>query len=78
MLKIWKVTFNDVGWHERLPSYTVVAENSDEAKKIAIEENKAYRDWDVWATEFKIEGYIIEIYDEKTYMREKKLGNLIN
>lgn len=33
MLKIWKVTFNDGGWHERLPSYTVVAENSDEAKK---------------------------------------------
>jgi len=77
MLKLWKVTFNDGGWHESLPTYQVVAETSEEAKKMVLEEHKYYKDWDCWATEFKIKGYIIEIYDEKTYMREKNLGNLV-
>lgn len=44
---------------------------------MVLEEHKYYKDWDCWATEFKIKGYIIEIYDEKTYMREKNLGNLV-
>lgn len=36
MLKLWKITFNDGGWHESLPSYQVVAETSEEAKKNGI------------------------------------------
>lgn len=77
MLKLWKVTFNDGGWHESLPTHQVVAENSEEAKKMALEKHKHYKGWECWATEFKINGYVIEIYDEKTYMREKNLDNLI-
>ena len=76
MLKIWKVTFNDGGWHSgNLPSFHIIAESSDEAKKIAIEKNKHYSNWDVWAIEFKIPGYVIEVYDKKTYKREKNLQN---
>jgi nucleoside-diphosphate-sugar epimerase len=32
--------------------------------------------WDVWASEFKITGYVIEIYDEETYNRDKNLKSL--
>jgi hypothetical protein len=77
MLKIWEVTFNDGGWHQNLPSFTIIAENSDMAKKIAIEQNKRYSGWIVWASELKIPGYIIEVYDEKTYNREKNLDKLL-
>ena len=28
------------------------------------------------ASEFKIDGYVIEVYDEKTYNRKKNLDNL--
>lgn len=77
MLKIWKVTFNDGGWHESLPSFTIVAESKSEAIDIAKSENKHYTGWDVWASEFKIEGYVIEVYDEKTYQREKNLDKLL-
>jgi hypothetical protein len=77
MLKIWEVNFNDGGWHQSLPSFTIIAESSDMAKKIAIEQNERYSKWIVWATELKIPGYIIEVYDEKTYNREKNLDKLL-
>ena len=78
-MKIYKITFNDGGWHSgSLPIITVVAESSDEAKEKALNENPRYKQgYDVWVSEFKIDGYVIEVYDEKTYKRNKNLENLI-
>ena len=79
MLKIYKVTFNDGGWHSGpLPNYMTVAESEDEAIKKIKEEHTHYNKWDVWATEFKMKGYVIELYDEKTYHRKTILENLID
>ena len=77
MMKIWTVTFNDGGWHSHRPEYQVVAESKDEAIEKVLEKNPVYKNgYDVWASEFKIEGYVIEVYDEKTYNRNKNLENL--
>jgi hypothetical protein len=77
-MKIWTVTFNDGGWHSSLPSYQVVAESKDEAIEKVLEDNPRYKTgYDKWVSEFKIEGYVIEVYDEKTYNREKNLEKLI-
>jgi hypothetical protein len=77
-MKIWTVKFNDGGWHSSLPSYQVVAESKDEAIEKVLEDNPRYRSgWDAWASEFKMEGYVIEVYDEKTYNREKNLEKLV-
>ena len=76
-MKIWTVTFNDGGWHTSRPEYQVVAENKEQAIEKVLEENPRYRTgYDKWVSEFKIEGYVIEVYDEKTYKREKNLDNL--
>jgi len=79
MMKIYKVTFNDGGWHSgSLPSTTIVAESGDDAKEKALLLNPMYKNrYDVWVSEFKIEGYVIEVYDEKTYNREKNLNKIL-
>lgn len=77
-MKIWTVTFNDGGWHSSRPEYQVVAETEEEAIEKVLEKNPRYRiGYDKWASEFKIDGYVIEVYDEKTYNRERNLENLI-
>ena len=77
MMKIWTVTFNDGGWHSHRPEYQVVAESKDESIEKVLKDNPQYNNgYDVWASEFKIEGYVIEVYDEKTYNRNKNLENL--
>jgi hypothetical protein len=64
-MKIYTVAFNDGGWYSgSRPEYQVVAES----KESAID--------DIWASEFKIDGYIIEVYDEKTYQRDINLKTL--
>lgn len=76
-MKIYTVTFNDGGWHTSRPEYQVVAETKEEAIEKVLEKNPHYRSgYDKWASEFKIDGYVIEVYDEKTYNREKNLENL--
>ena len=76
-MKIWTVTFNDGGWHSSRPSFTTVAETKSEAIEKVLKEHTHYRNgYDAWASEFKIEGYVIEVYDEKTYNRIKNLENL--
>jgi hypothetical protein len=79
-MKIYKITFNDGGWHSgSLPNITVVAESSDEAKEKALNENPRYKQgYDVWVSEFKIDGYVIEVYDEKSYNRDKNINNLVD
>ena len=77
MLKIWIITPNDGGWHTSRPEYQVVAESKQEAIEKVLQENPRYKSgYDIWASEFKIEGYVIEVYDEKTYTREKNLEKL--
>ena len=77
MLKIWIITFNDGGWHTSRREYQVDSETKEEAIQKVLEENPRYKSgYDIWASEFKIEGYVIEVYDEKTYNREKNLENL--
>ena len=77
MMKIWTVTFNDGGWHSHRPEYQVVAESKDESIEKVLKDNPQYNSgYDACASEFKIEGYVIEVYDEKTYNRNKNLENL--
>lgn len=79
MLKIYKITFNDGGWHSSgsRPNFKQVAENEEEAKKIVLENNPQYANgYDLWCIEFKLDGYVIEVYDEKTYKREKNIEKL--
>jgi hypothetical protein len=77
MMKIWIVTFNDGLWNSSRPEYQVVAESKQEAIEKVLQENPRYKSgYDIWASEFKIEGYVIEVYDEKTYTREKNLEKL--
>lgn len=77
MLKIYTVTFNDGGWHESLPKFQVVAQSKEAAIQKVLDDNKHYKSWDSWATEFTIEGYVIEVYDQKTYNRDKSLKEII-
>lgn len=85
MMKIYTVTFNDGGWHillhQRpgpLPNFIVVAESKDEAIEKVLEKNPRYKSgYDKWASEFTIEGYIIEVYDEKTYNRDKIIDKIL-
>ena len=76
-MKIWVVTFNDGGWYTSRPEYQVVAEDAKSAIKKVVDKHTQYETGhEAWAVEFKIEGYVIEVYDEKTYNREKNLDNL--
>lgn len=78
MLKIWIVTFNDGRWGSSIPEYKVVSETKEESIQKVLEENPRYKSgYDIWSSEFKIEGYVIEVYDEKTYNREKNLEKLV-
>ena len=79
MNKIWTVVFNDGGWHSGpRPNFIVVANSKEESIEKVLENNPKYKTgYDVWASEFKIEGYVIEVYDEKTYNRNKKLEKLV-
>lgn len=78
-MKIYKITFNDGGWHSgSLPNITVVAESSDEAKEKALNENPRYKQgYDVWVSEFKIDGYVIEVYEEKSYNRDSTINKIV-
>ena len=79
-MKIYDVTFNDGGWYSTggRPSFQVVAENKQEAIDKVLEEHPSYKSgYDVWASEFKIKGYVIEVYDKKAHKRNKKLDKLV-
>jgi hypothetical protein len=79
-MKIYDVTFNDGGWYSAggRPSFQVVAENKEEAIEKVLTDHPSYRKgYDVWASEFKIKGYVIEVYDKKAYKRNKKLDKLV-
>lgn len=76
-LHIFEVTHMHGGWVTNgYPSETVVASSKQEAKEKALKINKDWEDRNTYALEFKIDGYIIEVYDEKSYKRSKNLENL--
>ena len=78
-MKIYDVKFNDGGWRSGpMPSFQIVAENKQEAIEKVLEKHPSFKTgYDKWATEFKIEGSVIEVYDEKTYNRNKNLDKLV-
>jgi len=80
MMKIYKVTFNDGGWHSgHLPSFMAVANSKEEAIENVLKDHSSYSSgYDKWATEFKLDGYVNEVYDEKTYNRDKNIKKLVN
>jgi hypothetical protein len=80
IMKIYTVTFNDGGWYSgSRPEYQVVSESKESAiEKVLIEFPRYRNGYDAWASEFKIDGYVIEVYDEKTYNREKNLEKLLD
>lgn len=78
MMKIYTVTFNDGGWYTTRPEYQVVANSPTEAiEKVKTQHSQYNTGHHAWAVEFKIEGYVIEVYDEKTYNRNKNLEKLV-
>lgn len=77
-MKIYTVAFNDGGWYSSLPEYQVVAESKEDAIEKVLEKHNRYRNgYDVWSSEFKIDGYVIEVYDEKSYNRDKMIDKIV-
>lgn len=54
----------------------VIASSKEEALEMVLAENKSWERRNTYASEFKIKGYIIEVYDEKTYNRDKAIERL--
>jgi excinuclease UvrABC helicase subunit UvrB len=76
-MKIYTVTLFDGGWHSSRPEYQVVAESKESAIEKVLIKIPYYRSgYDACASEFKIEGYVIEVYDEKTYQRDINIKTL--
>jgi hypothetical protein len=76
-LHIYEVTHMHGGWVSNgYPSETVVARSEKEAKEMALAIHKYWEPHNTHATEFKINGYVIEVYDERTYKRDKNLEKL--
>jgi excinuclease UvrABC helicase subunit UvrB len=77
-MKIYSVSFNDGGWHESRQVYMEVAENRNDAIEQVLVKHPYYRTgYDKMASEFKIEGYVIEVYDEKSYNRDKNIEKIL-
>ena len=77
-LKIYEVTYIHGGWVTNgYPNTTVVAFSKEDAIEKDLSENSHWDKRNTHASEFKIKGYVIEVYDEKTYNRDKNLENLI-
>ena len=77
-LKLWKVSFNDGGWHQSLPEFFIVSESKENAIKECLIENPHFNSdkWFGWASELEIDGYIIEIYHKKDYNRLKNIDKI--
>lgn len=83
MLKLYSVSFDtDPGGWKSGSDYSilVVAESKEESKKIALEKEPMYKRNGVITNsrEIKVEGYVIEIHDEKTFNRLKNIDKIIS
>ena len=78
-MKIYNVTFDDGGWHSGpRPNFMIVADSKEEAIEKALKDNPLYsKGYSKWASEFKIDGYVIEVYDKTSYNRDKNIKKLI-
>lgn len=76
-LHIYDVTHMHGGWvTDGYPKERVIASSKEEALEMVLAENKSWERRNTYASEFKIKGYIIEVYDEKTYNRDKAIERL--
>jgi hypothetical protein len=76
-LKIWIVYYNDGGWHSSMDKKMLVAESKDEAVEKAKSERKHFVG-DIFATEFEIEGYVIEVHEKSSWERNNKINNILD
>ena len=76
-LHIYDVTHMHGGWvTDGYPSERVIARSKEEAIDMVLKENKSWNRVNTYASEFKIKGYVIEVYDEKSYNRDKNIEKL--
>lgn len=76
-LHIYEVTHMHGGWVSNgYPKETVITFSKEEAINVALEKNSSWDRRNTYASEFKIKGYVIEVYDEKSYNREKNIEKL--
>jgi hypothetical protein len=76
-LHIYDVTHMHGGWvTDGYPKERVVASSKDEALEMVLDKQKYWDRRNTYASEFTIDGYIIEVYDEKTYKRDKAIKSL--
>lgn len=78
-LKIYKVTHMHGDWvgEGGYPKERVIASSKEEAIEMVLKERKYWDRRNTYASEFKIKGYVIEVYDEKTYKRDKNLESIL-
>ena len=74
-LKIWKVVLNDGG---SLPTFYIVALSKEEAIEKSYRESKYDPNvWSGFASEFTIDGYVIQVFSEIDFQRLQKI-DIIN
>ena len=77
-MKIYIATFNDGSFYASgLPEVFVVADSIKSAKDRALEIRPTFNTSEIWVSELKIDGYVIEVYDEKLYNRHVILEKLL-
>ena len=77
-LKIYNITFNNGSWSSgSSPTEIVVAESKEQAIEKALEKSPQYKYYDKWASEFTIDGYVIELHDKATYERDNNINSII-
>jgi hypothetical protein len=76
-LHIYDVTHMHGGWVTNgYPTERVISSSKEEALDTILEKNTSWERRNTYASEFKIDGYVIEVYDEKTYNRDEILKKL--
>lgn len=77
-MKIWNVWFNDGGWSTGRTVYQEVASTKEEAIEKVLVDKPFYRTgYDVLCSEFTMEGYVIKVYDERSYKRDRIIDDII-
>ncbi len=83
-MKLFNVSWSEDGqWKSGMDNYKLVpADSKEEAKQKANSDpkNAVYQSrwYSCYCSEVKINGYVIEVYDETSYKRDKKIEKIIN
>jgi hypothetical protein len=77
-LKIWKVSLNNGEWSSNHREYFIVSLTREEAiEKCFLDNPKINRDnYFAYATEFEMDGYVIEVFTKKDYIRLKNIEKI--